>query len=58
MKKYIVKKEYAGIKPGTEVNVSPIRERYMLDMGYIEPLKQKPKRAPKNKAIEDAIENK
>lgn len=58
MKKFVVKKEYAGIKPGTEVSINPIRERYMLDMGYIEPIKQKPKRAPKNKAIEDAIENK
>ena len=58
MKKYIVKKEYAGIKPGDEVSINPIRERYMLDMGYVEQIKQKLKKAPKNKAIEDAIENK
>lgn len=58
MKKFVVKKEYAGIKPGTEVKVNPIREKYMIDNGYVEPINQKPKRAPKNKAIENATENK
>ena len=58
--KYEVVKEYAGIKEGTKVTVSKEREKYMLEQGYIKPLKAKvePSQKKRKKKVDPAAENK
>jgi len=62
MKKFEVIKEFAGIKEGEKINVSPDREKFMVENGYVKPLKQR-KADPaqtkrQNKAQPEAPQNK
>lgn len=60
MKEFEVIKEFAGIKKGEKINVNPVREKHMIEMGYIKPLKAKVEPSQKNrkKKIDPASENK
>ena len=51
--KYKVVKEYAGIEVGSEVKLSDLNARYMIERGYVEPISESEKASSaQNKAIE------
>jgi hypothetical protein len=57
MKKFEVIKEFAGIKKGEKINVNPVRQKHMLDAGYIKPIKTKVAKEKKATKL-DPIEKK
>lgn len=56
--KYEVIKEFAGIPKGKKINVSREREKYMLEKGYIKPIKAKVAKDKKETKLDPAEKNK